>query len=388
MNTTEKQKTILHVTIANSAINALLAITKIFFGILGHSQALIADGIHSFSDLISDTLVYIAARASTLDPDKEHPYGHQRIETLSTIVMALILLGIAFSIGFEAIHRLLHHTLLFKPTLSVLIVAALSIIANEILFYYSKNAGEKINSALLISNAWHKRTDSFISFIVLLSILGGFIGWRWLDPIGALFIVVLIAKMAIEMIWKSVQELIDRGVDEKTYTAIEETIQSVSGVRSIHQLRTRMHGSSIFVDLHIIVDPYISVSEGHHIGEEVHLKLLKSIKNLSDVTVHIDSENDEIARPSLYLPNRETVKKLLEERWKNLPGYIDIKKMTLHYLEGQLHIEIFIPQSAIENMSANELLLQYQNSIRDIQNITSVMIHFMPPSNSIEASQS
>ena len=376
MEKTIKQKTILQVTIINMTMNTLLAIAKIFFGLIGHSQALIADGIHSFSDLISDGLIYITGHASTLSPDKEHPYGHQRIETIGAIAISLLLLSIAFSIGYEAVLRLVHPSTLLQPTISVLVVAALSILINEGLFYYSNNQGKKINSALLISNAWHKRSDSFISIIVLLSILGGFIGWRWLDPIGALFITLLIFKMAVEMIWHAGQELIDRAVDEKKLAEIKNVINRVDGVQSIHQLRTRSHGSFIFVDLHIIVDPFISVSEGHHIGEQVHQKLINTVKNLIDVTVHIDPEDDESAHPSVHLPNREAVKKILESRWSSLPQYRNIKKMTLHYLEGRLYIEIYIAQNGMTN--SNDLLSVYREATRDIQYIASVVIHWMP----------
>jgi cation diffusion facilitator family transporter len=372
-----KEKTIFAVSLINASVNALLAFAKIVIGKIGYSQALIADGIHSLSDLVSDALVFVAARASVQHPDEEHPYGHQRIETIATIIIGIILLIVSAEIVYEAIIRIHHHDFL-KPTWDVIVVAIISIIANEWLFHYSKKQGEKIKSNLLISNAWHKRSDVFVSIIVLLSVIGSLLGWGWLDAIGSIIIAALIIKMAIQMIWKSTQELIDHGVDEATLEKIRSTINAVSGVESIHQLRTRMHGQSIFLDLHIIVDPFISVSEGHHIGEEVHSQLFKRIKNLKDVTVHIDPEDDETAHPSVHLPNREKVKKLLEERWKNLPGYSSIKKMTLHYLEGHLYIEIYLPQDAMGNFSASELLQQYRESIRDIPEITSVVIHCVP----------
>ncbi len=372
-----KEKTILIVSIINAGMNALLAVFKIVIGKIGHSAALIADGVHSLSDLVSDALVFFAANASIAHPDKEHPYGHQRIETIATMVIALILTAVAVVIFDEAMMRLIHHTFL-KPTLPVIVVAIASIITNEWLFHYSKKQGEKINSKLLVSNAWHKRSDVFVSIIVLISVLGSMIGWPWLDAIGAIIIAILIVKMAIKMIWQSSQELIDRGVDEKTLQKIIESINSVSGVRSIHQLRTRMHGGTIFVDLHIIVDPFISVSEGHHIGEEVHLKLLKTIKQVKDVIVHIDPEDDETGRPSIYLPNREAVKKIVEARWAALPGYSAIKRMTLHYLEGHLYIEIYIPIDAIKNISTTELTTKYREAIHDIPEIVSVVIHCMP----------
>lgn len=375
MTNNSKEKTILIVSLINAGVNTLLAILKIIIGKIGYSQALIADGIHSFSDLVSDALVFFAANASVQHPDKEHPYGHQRIETIATVVIGLILFGVAAALFDEAILRLIHHTF-EKPTFPVIIVAVISIVANEWLFHYSRKNGERINSNLLISNAWHKRSDVFVSIIVLISVIGSLMGWPWLDAIGAIIIAILIIKIAIEMIWQSAQQLIDHGVDEKTLEAIKQTINSVTGVRSIHQLRTRFHGNSIFVDLHIIVDPFISVSEGHHIGEEVHSKLLLNIKNLHDVTVHIDPEDDETAHPSLHLPNRTAVKKIIAARWSSLPGYADITKMTLHYFEGKLTIEICIPMRAIENLSSAELLEKYCDAVRDVPEITNVMIHF------------
>ena len=375
MENTPAKKTILSVSLINAGMNMVLAVLKIFIGKIGHSQALIADGLHSFSDLISDALVFFAARASQNQPDKEHPYGHQRIETIATIVIGLILFAVAIAIFDEAILRILHH-LFEKPDAPVIVVAVLSIIINEGLFRYSKAKGEKINSNLLVSNAWHKRSDVFVSLIVLLSVLGSLFGWPWLDAIGAIIIAGIIFKMALQMIWKSTQELIDRAVDEKTLDEIKKIINSIPGVQSIHQLRTRMHGNSIFVDLHIIVDPFISVSEGHHIGEEVHASLLKNVKNLHDVTVHIDPENDETVHPSLYLLNREKLKSLMDAHWAALPGYSQIKKINYHYVAGQLTVDIYMSLSVLDTISAKDLLAQYRDAIRDIPDIKSVEIYY------------
>ena len=375
MKNNQTQKTILVVSLINAIVNTLLAIFKIAIGKIGGSQALIADGIHSFSDLLSDALVFFAAKASQHHPDKEHPYGHQRIETIATIVIALILLLVALTICDEALMRLMH-LVSTKPTLSVLIVAIVAILANEALFHYSKKEGEKINSNLLISNAWHKRSDVFVSIIVLISVVGSLFGLPWLDAVGALAIALLIIKMALKMIWNAGQELIDRGVDEATLMHIKKTIHHVPGVNSIHQLRTRLHGNYIFVDLHIIVDPTISVSEGHHIGEEVHAALLKNIKNLIDVTVHIDPENDEISRPSLHLPNRKKLRALLAEHWSSLPHYHQIQKINMHYLAGELTVEIVMPLDAINNTTPEKITHAYQKAIQDMPDITDIVIYY------------
>lgn len=375
METSSKHNTILKVSIVSATTNTLLALFKIIIGKLGHSQALIADGIHSFSDLVSDALVYIAARASGKDPDSTHPYGHQRIETVATIVIALILLGIGASICYDAIVRIAHHV--FPPTASipVIIVAASSILANEWLFRYSLKHGKKINSSLLISNAWHNRSDAFVSVIVLLSVIGSISGLPWLDAVGAIIIALLIIKMGGEMIFHAANELIDRGVDSETLTEIEKVITRVPGVKSLHQLRTRLHGGNIFVDCHIIVDPFISVSEGHHVGERVHLTLLNEVKNLTDVTVHIDPEDDETSRPSLDLPHREQLKKLFHEHCAKLPGYNNISKIMLHYLAGKLMIEI-VMTAALEINQEKSLEKKYKDALQQVTKIKDVKIYF------------
>ncbi|MCH9770209.1 MAG: cation diffusion facilitator family transporter [Gammaproteobacteria bacterium] len=270
------------VTLISGTINSLLAIFKIAIGFIGHSHALIADGLHSLSDLISDGLVFIAAKAGSRRPDKEHPYGHRRIETIAAIVIAIILLAAGGGIIFDAIRHLMQHEYLHKPDIWVLVVAGASIIANEYLYRYNLKVGKKIHSNLLISNAWHNRSDALTSFIVLISAIGAILGWRFLDAIGAIVIAVLIIRIAVKIIWDSSNELIDRAVDEKTLQDFTQTIKSCAGVISLHQLRTRLHGGHIFVDLHIQVEGHISVSEGHFIGQQVHIKLMHKFPKIAE----------------------------------------------------------------------------------------------------------
>jgi len=210
----------------------------------------------------------------------------------------------------------------------------------------------------------------------LLSVIGSLLGLKWLDAIGALIISALIFRMSVKMIWRAIKELIDHGVDEKKLEEIKNIIRQTPGVHSIHQLRSRLHGSYIFVDLHIIVDPKLTVSEGHHIGEEVHAALFKKVKNLYDVTVHIDPENDEIAHPSLHLPNREQLRELLKQHWSLLPGYEHIQKMNLHYLEGKLSVEIFISHTKMNGVTLEALTAQYRNAIADVDYIKKIDIYY------------
>lgn len=363
-------------TFVSAATNTFLAIIKVVAGYFGHSHALIADGIHSFSDLISDALVLIAAKLGGRLPDKDHPYGHQRIETIAAIIIALLLIIIGGAIVYEAASDIIKKTPRIMPDVYVLGVAIISIIANEGLYHYMAALGKKINSNLLISNAWHNRSDAFTSMIVFFTVGGTLLGFLHLDAIGAAIIAIFIIKMGFKMMWVGVKELIDTGVDPNTLEQITQIIKSVPGVMAVHQLRTRLHGGSIFVDVHIIVDSYISVSEGHHIGEQVHFKLLKEVKNLTDVTVHIDPEDDERSRPSLHLPDRTQIEKTLEKHWHNLPGYNQIKKMQIHYIDGNLYIELYMPQNAIDTNEQKSLKSMYQNAIKNVADIADLHIYF------------
>lgn len=363
------------ISIISAMTNSLLALVKIVVGIFGHSYALVADGLHSISDVITDGLVLIAAKAGDEIPDKDHPYGHQRIETIATVIIAMLLISIAVAIVYNAIPNFLHHVALPQPSNLVLVIAFLSIITNEWLYRYTLAAGKKIQSNLLISNAWHNRSDAFVSLIVLLSVLATHLGFKYFDSLGALIIALLIFKIGIKMIWSSVQELIDQGVDEETLSKIIESIDRVPGVVAVHQLRTRLHAGRIFVDVHIIVDPLISVSEGHHIGERVHLNLIKEFQNILDVTVHVDPEDDEKSRPSLHLPHRTEIEELLKNSWQHLPGYSEIRKINLHYLNGELSVEAFLPLEFFKNQE-NDVIYQYQEAAKRINEIKHVFIFF------------
>lgn len=376
--TDKRYQTAKRASIISAAINGLLAIFKVVIGIFGHSHALVADGIHSFSDLITDGLVIIAAKAGGRMPDEEHPYGHRRIETIAAIIIAIILVFVAGSILAETISHLMAGKPQFLPDYTVIIAAIVSIFANEWLYRFMLAVGKKIHSNLLISNAWHNRSDALTSIIVLISVIGTLLGFYYLDAVGAIIIAIFILKIGIDIMWKGTKELIDTAVDKTTLAKIRHTIKQVAGVKSIHQLRTRSHSGHIFIDVHIIVDPFISVSEGHHIGEEVHSQLLQAIAEIADVTVHIDVEDDEKAKPSLHLPNREKMNSELQQRWQALPGFNKIHKITYHYLNGKLYIEIVMPQNVVAINKQQQLIKSYRKAVENIDEIANLIIHFIP----------
>lgn len=373
-----RYKTAIRVTIVNASVNTLLALFKIIVGYFGHSQALIADGVHSFSDLITDALVLVGARMGEQLPDKEHPYGHRRIETIAAIIISIVLIGVAVGIAYDTIHHIVGKKYVLKPDIYVVIIAVVSILANEGLFRYTLHQGNKVSSDLLRTNAWHNRSDALVSLIVLASVIGTMLGITYLDSIGALVIAVLILKMGLKLIWKSVQELIDTGVDEKTLHSITQAILNIPGVMAIHQLRTRSHGGLVFVDVHIQVNPNISVSEGHYISEKVHIYLIDNFKTIADVTVHIDPENDETSMPSLNLPDREKIQRQLQERWQSLTGYKQIQRTLLHYLNGKLHVEVYMPLTMIEKTPSlhKKLADEYQAAASDMKDIATVTLYF------------
>lgn len=376
MQVTERLKVINRTIIINILTNLAMAIVKIIVGFLGKSQALIADGVHSFGDLVTDGLVFFAAKAGVKAPDKDHPYGHQRIETLATIVIAIVLTSVAIGIGHETVMRIVNHAPFVKPNYSTLIVAIAAIFANEFLYHYNMNWGNKIDSGVLRSNAWHSRSDALVSIIVVISVIGSLLGAPYLDAIGALIIALLILKMAIEMIWSSIKELIDTGVEEKLIEEISNRALKIDGVVDVHQLRTRSHGKNILLDMHIEVSPNVSISEGHYISEQVAIQLRQTFPKICDVTVHIDPENDE--EPTVnQLPSRRVIEKLLKERWQSINGSKSLKKIILHYLSGKVSVDIYLPLSALDKQNAQQLHQHYYDSIKDVHFIDRCTIYFL-----------
>lgn len=366
------------VTFISALTNLGLALGKIIVGFIGYSHALIADGLHSFSDLISDALVIVAAKAGEREADEGHPYGHRRLETIGAIVISILLILVAGGIVYDALQEVFSPTISKKPEILVLFVAIISIVANEALFHYTLKKGKQINSSLLITNAWHHRGDALSSIIVFFAAGGAMLGWHYFDAIGAILIALLIFKMGLKMMLAGFQELVDAAVDSPTLTHIRSVIKSVPGVVMIHQLRTRLHGGNILVDVHIIVDPYISVSEGHHIGESVHVALMREVPNVEDVIVHIDPEDDSISKPSIGLPTRQEIEEELNQRWKNLPAFPGIKRLVLHYLNGQLTVEISLPAEVVSSKQLRKLSEEYQEAVSDLPYLAKIIIQIIP----------
>lgn len=352
---TQRYHVIRRVTLIGAASNVLLSILQFTFGVLGHSQALIADGFHSLSDLVTDILAVFGAKHASRAADEEHPYGHGRIEAVATVALGLVLTLAGAFIILDATRRLFEPERLLHPGWEVLAVAVFSVLVKELMYRYTLRHARALRSNLLHTNAWHHRSDALSSIIVIVGVGGTMLGLSYLDSIAAIGVAVMIARVGLTQAWEAVQELIDQGLATERVAAIREKILSESGVRELHLLRTRRVGGNAFVDVHIQVDPRLSVSEAHQISESVRVKLIGEMDEVSDVTIHIDPEDDMIAKPATGLPPRETVLAALARRWATLAEVGAIQDVTLHYLDGKIHVDVTLPLTvarSVEQASA------------------------------------
>ncbi|MBT8438816.1 MAG: cation diffusion facilitator family transporter [Gammaproteobacteria bacterium] len=328
------------VAIVGSVVNLVLAVVKIIFGYIGHSQALIVDGIHSLSDLLSDLLVLFASHHANQEPDAEHPYGHGRFETAATLALGILLALVGIGIGWDSVERLLLHEETVVPTQLALYAALFSIIANEGLYWYSIIIARKLRSKMLEANAWHHRSDAVSSIVVLVGIVGTQFGIENLDTIAAVIVSLMIIKIGWSLGWQALEELVDKSLDEDEVAKVSKLIDNVDGVHSLHMLRTRKSGHLSAADVHVLVDPGLSVSEGHMIAVAVEDKLKNNVDHLSDITVHIDPENDEEAPPCKGLPLRSEVVTYLREKWRGIDCFSEETDISLHYLSGKINIDV------------------------------------------------
>ena len=330
------------VTFVGLWVNVFLTIIKIGVGVIGQSAALIADGIHSLSDLASDLLVLVAIKLGSREADYEHPYGHKRFETLATVVLGLGLVIIAGGIAWEVGEGLLHPKTLVTPHFDTLGIAAISILANEWLYHYTKRIGIQTRSKLLLANAWHHRSDAISSVIVLFGIGAALLGYPFAESIAAILVALMVGKIGLKLVIESIKELVDTSLSEELIQEIRREIKTTQGVQGIHLLRTRQMGEDAYIDTHIVVNSRISVSAGHVIGDTVRENLIAKFDDIVDVLVHIDPEDDEFKDKSKVLLSRKILTETLE-RYLGENLYERIETVNIHYLNDAVEIEIIIP---------------------------------------------
>jgi len=377
LSTEQRRQETTRITLWGVAVNLVLAIIKIAGGIIGQSQALLADGIHSLSDLASDAMVLIAVKHAGEDADEDHPYGHARYETLATVALGILLMGVATGIAYDAILRLENPDEIAVPALFTLIIAAISIVSNEGLYHATRAVAQKIRSPLLEANAWHHRSDAISSIVVLIGIGAAYIGYPLLDAIAAILVALMIAKIGLDLSRQSVQELVDTALDPEMVEKIKETILSIDDVRELHMLRSRRMGHNALVDVHLLVSPKLSVSEGHHISEAVEKILIEKFDEVNDVTVHIDPEDDETAASCKHLPMRNELLQELSNRWPDNSILNNIDDITLHYLDGHITIEASISLSHLNQLDDAEAIKQeFDKACKQIACVTDCQLNF------------
>jgi len=371
----ERYQQIKKVTIIGLVTNIFLAFSKTLLGFIGQSQALIADGVHSMADLISDLIVLVAAKQASRKADEEHPYGHGRFETVAEVALGSFLVAVAAGILIDALTRIYEPERLLSPTWFALVAAVISILANESLFQYTIRVAKKIKSTLLTANAWHHRSDAISSIIALVGIAGAMMGFPVLDAVAAIGVSLLIAKVGWDITWRSLRELVDTALAPEKVEEIRKVILSVNGVKAVHSLRTRSVGSNALVDVHIlVVNSRISVSEGHQISERVSRQLISEIEDVTDVTVHIDPEDDEVNAPCGHLPLRDEVETALNDLFKNNKYFKQVNQIELHYLDGKVFVDLILPLSfAINEREIAESFSHF----KDVDYIAEISVKFM-----------
>jgi cation diffusion facilitator family transporter len=367
------------VTIVGAVVDFVLALVKIVVGYVAHSQALIADGIHSLSDLVTDGVVLYAAKHAHLEADEEHPYGHGRFETLATVALGMALIGVAVGISVDALFRLIHPETRVVPGVLALVVAGVSVLSKEALYRYTVFVADRHNSPMLRANAWHHRSDALSSVIVLVGVAGSMAGWGFLDAVAAIGVGLMVAKIGWDLAWHSIRELVDTGLDPERVAAIRQSILNVDGVMSLHVLRTRRMAGEALVDVHIQVAPRISVSEGHYISESVRTRVIKEIEEVADVMVHIDPENDEVSPPNTALPLRHELLRQLAQEWQGIDAASRIQDVTLHYLEGRIEVELKLPLAVLgpqPETARDELRQAFDAIARRIEAVSVIRLSF------------
>ncbi|HGJ5875658.1 MAG TPA: cation diffusion facilitator family transporter [Arsenophonus sp.] len=274
-------------TIISIIVNFFLSVSQIIIGLVAHSQALIADGLHSLSDLFADFVILIANKYSHKQPDADHPYGHFRYENGASLILGMLLLVVGGGMVWKAIEKMLNPAVIAEVHMIALVIALLSLLVKEGLFRYMLYVANKVNSNMLVANAWHVRSDAASSLVVAIGIIGSLCGFKIFDPIAALIVGGLIIKMGYKFTYQAFNDLMDKGADEQTLATICKQLLAMEGVIGIHDLKTRKSGDYFLVDVHLEVNGLLTVEQGHQIAVLARKKLLKN-PTILNVMIHVD----------------------------------------------------------------------------------------------------
>ena len=374
MNPSNAKKEATRVTLIGMWLDLVLALGKIVGGSMTGSFALITDGIHSLTDAVTDVFVLLVARVAHDGPDENHPYGHGRFETLGTIGMGMVFFTTAGILLFDSYQRLRVSEDLPIPAASGIAIAVISIIAKEWIYQYTMRVARKLNSSLLKANAWHSRSDAISSVGVMIGLIAAQQGYPWMDTVAAMFVALIIAKIGWELCTDALKEMVDTAVPRHRREQIEARIRETEGVLGVTNLRSRMSGGKIILEIRILVNPRISVSEGHQLGENVSKALIGSFSDIGDVFVHIDPEthleSDHVSRRHTELPERSQVIENIKQLWQEFLDEDDIESIDLHYLEHGIEVDLTVKLDEISEQLASQL----SQAIRHFDYIASMRV--------------
>ncbi len=287
-----KQEDVLSIGVKVSIItivaNAILAVFKFVAGIIGKSNAMISDSVHSFSDVLSTIIVIIGLKISSKNADNEHPYGHERMESIAAFILASMLFITGILIGVEGFKNIFLTTNITKPTSIALLAAIISIIVKELMYWYTIYYAKKIKSESLKADAWHHRSDAFSSVGSLIGIAGSMLGLTILDSIASIIICGFIIKVSYDIFKESLDKVVDRSCSEDTIIAIEKQVYLIDGVLNVDLIKTRMFGNRIYIDLEISADKNMTLEQAHKIAHQVHDKVEESFKDVKHCMVHVN----------------------------------------------------------------------------------------------------
>lgn len=338
--TGDRLRALNRVTLLAAIVNSLLVVVKSAAGLLGGSSVLIADAAHSLSDLATDVVAFLSLRVAAKPPDEEHPYGHGRYETVGTAILGLVLLGVAVAIAWEASSRFAESVV---PARITLWVAGLSIVPKEWLYQITVRAGRRLESPLVVANAWHHRSDALSSVAALAGIAGARMGFPILDPAAAVVVAAMIAMMAVSLLAGAIREVTDTALQRDMLRDLGAGIRRLPGVVSLHELRARRMGPRVLVDLHVQVDAATTVSDGHQVAERVRQFVFREHRGISEVLVHIDPEPDQDLAPGdqLSRPRGEIEG---EVRWiaERVEGVRAVTHVMAHFLNRRVVLQVEI----------------------------------------------
>lgn len=290
----ERARTGARITWKVAGANLGLSLLKVFAGYFGHSQAVLADGVHSASDFVTDILLLVSLRIAAKPPDADHQYGHKRVETLMAAIFGLILLGVGASFirsGLIRIDQIINHGLKYEVSWIAMAGALVTAGCKEYLYHYNLRWGTMLNNQGIIANAWENRSDAMSSFGTFVGITAAVVGgqrWTILDPIITVIVAVLIIKFALGIFLPNINILIGRSANKGVIESIREAAESIPGVQDAHRIRTRFEGSELIVDLHLDVQPTISVASGHELADQVEKRIIASVPTVDEVVIHVE----------------------------------------------------------------------------------------------------